>query len=212
MQSITSNQSSAEVPINENFLNVQWAEGFGRDPTTCTGLTWGFLAGYYMLNGLPTLVAAGTLSLTASVTNYVGLTQAGVVAVPSPSTTASPLHIPLFTVVTGVSSVSSYVDTRNANHFAKMGYGIATQAMADANQTITQDKALCDTIVTTGALTGTRNLVVPLVKRRWTVRNTCTGGSVQVIGASGTGITIATVKTAIVECDGTNVLRITADT
>ena len=55
------------------------------------------------------------------------------------------------------------------------------------------------------------NLVVPLLRRRWTVRNTCTGGSIQVIGASGTGITIATVKTAIVECDGTNVLRITAD-
>lgn len=209
MQTIASNQSSAEVPINENFENVKWAEGFGRDPTTCTGLTWGFLAGYYLLNGVPTLVAAGTLTLTASVTNYVGLTQAGVVA--NAATTANPLHIPLFTVVTGTSTVSSYVDTRHAKNFARMNHGIGTQAMADANQTITQALALCDTIVTTGALTGTRNLVVPLVKRRWAIRNTCTGGSIQVIGATGTGVTIATVKTAIVECDGTNVNRITAD-
>ena len=83
--------------------------------------------------------------------------------------------------------------------------------MADANQTITQAQALCDTLITTGALTATRNLVVPLVRRRWVVRNNCTGGSVQVIGASGTGVTIATAKVAIVECDGTNVLRVTAD-
>jgi len=209
MQTIASNQSSAEVPINENFENVKWAEGFGRDPTTSTGLTWGFLAGYYLLNGVPTLVAAGTLTLTASVTNYVGLTQAGVVT--NAATTANPLHIPLFTVVTGVSTVSSYVDTRHAKNFATMNHGIGSQAMGDANQAIVQALALCDTIVTTGALTATRDLIVPLMKRQWTVRNTCTGGSVRVIGASGTGITIATVKTAIVECDGTNVLRITAD-
>ena len=209
MQTVAANQSSAEVPINENFANVLWAEGFGRNPVTSTGLTWGFLAGYYLLNGVPTLVAAGTVALTASVTNYVGLTQAGVVT--NAATTANPLHIPLFTVVTGGSTVTSYVDTRHAKNFARMNHGIGTQAMADANQTLTQALALCDTIVTTGALTATRNVVVPLVRRRWTVRNTCTGGSVQVIGASGTGITIATVKTAIVECDGTNVLRITAD-
>ena len=85
------------------------------------------------------------------------------------------------------------------------------QAMADANQTITQSMSLCETLVTTGALTATRNLVVPLRRATWIVRNDCTGGSIQVIGATGTGTTIATVKTAIVSCDGTNVVRVTAD-
>ena len=60
-------------------------------------------------------------------------------------------------------------------------------------------------------VTATRDVIVPLVPRVWFVRNTCTGGSIRVIGASGTGITIATVKAAIVSCDGTNVNRITAD-
>ena len=83
--------------------------------------------------------------------------------------------------------------------------------MADANQTITQAMSLCETLVTTGALTATRNLVVPLRRATWIVSNDCTGGSIQVIGATGTGTTIATVKTAIVSCDGTNVVRVTAD-
>ena len=126
-------------------------------------------------------------------------------------TTRDPRYAPLYSVVTTVSGVTSYTDERDAASLARLSYGIATQAMADANQTITQAQALCDTLITTGALTATRNLVVPLVRRRWIVRNNCTGGSVQVIGASGTGVTIATAKVAIVECDGTNVLRVTAD-
>ena len=208
MQNIASNQSSAEVPINENFVNVLWAEVYARNPTTTTGLTWGYVGGYYVLNGVPTSVAAGTVTLT-NATNYVGLSQAGAVVVTA--TTPNPLHVPLYTVVASGGVVTSYLDTRSAKQLAHQFYGIGTQAMGDANQTLTQALALCDTIVTTGALTATRNLVVPLVKRRWAVRNTCTGGSIQVIGASGTGITIATVKTAIVECDGVNVLRLTAD-
>ena len=209
MQNIASNQSSAEVPINENFTSVLPAELFAYSPVTSTALTWGYRGGQWPVNGLPTTMADGTVALTASSTNYVGLSQAG--AIVNTVTTRNPLHTPLYTVVTGVSTVTTITDTRNAALMTKMAYGIGTQSMADANQTLTQTLALCDTIVTTGALTGTRNVVVPLVRRRWTVRNTCTGGSVQVIGASGTGITIATVKTAIVECDGTNVLRVTAD-
>ena len=64
----------------------------------------------------------------------------------------------------------------------------------------------------TGTLTATRDIVVPLVgKRQWTVYNG-TGQSLRFIGASGTGITIATGKHAIVRSDGTNIVRVTADT
>lgn len=209
MQNVAANQSSAEVPINENLLNVLWAEVFARNPLTTTGLTWGFVGGQLPINGLMTAIAAGTVALTASSTNYVGLSQAGTVV--NTVTTRNPLHVPLFTVVTGVSSITSYTDTRSAEQLQRIAYGIATRAMADANQTLTQAEALCQSITTTGALTAQRNLVVPLVRRRYTVRNTCTGFGVQVIGASGTGIVIGVAKVADVECDGTNVLRITAD-
>jgi hypothetical protein len=52
-------------------------------------------------------------------------------------------------------------------------------------------------------------VTVPLIRRRWEVRHTGTDFAIQVIGA--TGITIDVAKTAIVECDGTNVFRVTAD-
>lgn len=200
--------ANADVRVNENFDAGSPAMMFGRRAAATTGLTWAYYGGSIPVNGVATAIANGTVTLTASATNYVGLTQAGVVVA---SATADPLHIPLYTVVSGASTVTSYTDTRNAAHLEKLAYGIATQAMADANQTITQAQALCNTLVTTGALTAARNLVVPLLRRGWTVRNTCTGFGVQVIGATGTGITIGVGKVAIVECDGTNVLRVTAD-
>lgn len=209
MQNIASNQASAEVPINENFTNVLWAELFARNPVTTTGLTWGYVGGQWPVNGAPTTIASGTVALTASAANYVGLTQAGAVVVTA--TTPNPLHAPLYTVVTGASTVTSYTDTRNARQLAQHAYGIASQALTTANVTLTQAQALCDTLVVTGALTAQRDLVVPLLRRRWTVRHNGTAFDIRVIGATGTGITIGIGKVAIVECDGTNVLRITAD-
>jgi|SRR5882724_3940093 len=88
---------------------------------------------------------------------------------------------------------------------------IATQAMADANQTLTAQQSTTVSITTTGALTAQRNLVVPAIPRIYTVYNACTGAGIQVIGASGTGIVIASTKRAMIQYDGTNVVRLTAD-
>jgi hypothetical protein len=88
---------------------------------------------------------------------------------------------------------------------------------SDANKTLTAPE-YSNHLLDIGAgftLTAQRNLVVPLTPagRRWTVRNASTGGqAVQVIGATGTGIVIATTKYAVVESDGTNIIRITPDT
>ena len=212
MQTLSSSQVSAEVPINENFANVLQAEIFAKNPLTTTGLTWGYVGGQFVVNGVPTTIANGTVALTASVTNYVGLTQAGAVA--NAATTPNPLHIPLFTVVTtssGISTVTPPVDTRNPKLFDRMSYGSMSQALTTANVTLTQAQALCDVLIATGALTGIRDFVVPLLRRRWTVIHNGTAFAMRVIGASGTGITIAIGKTADVMCDGTNVVRLTAD-
>jgi hypothetical protein len=205
-------QANAETSINQNFINVLWAELFAMDPITTgitTLLTFGFKGGQYPINGLMTAIADGTVTLTASSTNFVGLSQAGTVVVTL--TTANPLHAPLFTVVTGATTITTILDTRSAKHLHRIAYSISTQAMADANQSLTQALALCDSLITTGALTAQRNLVVPLIKRLYTVRNNCTGFGIQVIGATGTGIIIAIAKCAMVEWDGVNVVRVTAD-
>ena len=62
---------SPEVQMNENFLSLNWAAVFGVDPTTTTGLTFGYCGGRW--NGI--LVVAGTVTLTGegspTPTNYV---------------------------------------------------------------------------------------------------------------------------------------------
>lgn len=205
---LSESQDNQETVINELIDAASPSTYFGRNADTCTGLTWGYFGGKYLANGTPTSVANGTVAITSSSTRYVEINQSGVV---SSNSTRSPTRCPLYTVVTSATAVTSYTDERDPAVIARYFEGVTTQAMADANQTITQAQSLCRTIVTTGALTATRNLVVPLKNATWTIRNECTGGSIQVIGSSGTGITIATGKTAIVYCDQTNVLRVTAD-
>jgi len=92
---------------------------------------------------------------------------------------------------------------------------IAGVNMNNANQTLTAIQGIAISITCTStptAMTATRNLVVPSTPRVYTVfNNNGAGFGIQVI-ASGTGITIADGKRAIVQCDGTNVVRITPDT
>ena len=56
------------------------------------------------------------------------------------------------------------------------------------------------------SLTATRNLIAPMVEGfMWAVENATTGGhAIQVIGATGTGVTIPSGYTMPVYCDGTN--------
>ena len=62
-----------------------------------------------------------------------------------------------------------------------------TLTNTNASQTARNLRLRC-----TGTTGGsTRNLVVPLRRATWIVRNDCTGGSIQVIGATGTGKTFA---------------------
>ena len=112
-------------------------------------------------------------------------------------------------MVAGSATVTSYTDQRLAvpDH-----HGLLSKALAsDANYTLTQAEARNQILQFTGTLTATRNMVLPLTPRQWTVYNG-TGQSLQFIGASGTGVTVATLKRAIIYADGTNIVRVTADT
>jgi hypothetical protein len=205
---LSTSQAGKEVRINQLLDSMSPASLGGRRESTTTGLAWGYYGGQIVVNGNPTDIANGTVALTASSTNYVQITQAGTIVV---GTTRDPRYAPLYTVVTTVSGVTSYTDERDAVSLDRLAHGNTSIAVTTANVTLTQAQALCDTLTVTGALTAARDLIVPLVRRRWVVRHTGTSFDVRVIGATGTGITIGIAKTAIVECDGTNVLRVTAD-
>jgi hypothetical protein len=204
---ISSSQASKEVTANALFDAASPAILFGRRASTTAALTWGYYGGTIMVDGVLTAIANGTVALSASTTNYIEATRAGVV---SKNTTGfTPGSTPLYSVVTGASTITSYTDYRLTN---PQRTGKLVLAMADANQTLTCAQAMNDILELTGALTALRDVVVPLPVQQWIVfANTSGGFGVQIIGATGTGITIADGKRAIVYSDGTDIVRATAD-
>ena len=204
---IVQGQGSQDLAANAVFDAASPAATYGRRMSTTTGLVWGYYGGKVQLAGAVTSIANGTVTLTASTTNYVEAhPETG--AVSKNATGFTPGYLPLYTVVTGAATISSYTDQRT-NYVLN---DALAKALTDANATLTQAEGACSTLTFIGTLTATRNITVPLVgKRQWTVYNG-TGQSLQFIGATGTGITVATLKHAIVRSDGTNIMRVTADT
>ena len=103
----------------------------------------------------------------------------------------------------------------SAGQLQSLGPSIAAVTWpSDANYTAVSASYSKRVIVLSGAtLTATRDYVLPTVAGYlWTIFNN-TGGAQSIVAktAAGTGITIATGKTASVYCDGTNVLRSSAD-
>lgn len=108
--------------LNENFVSVSPAGLYGRDPNSTTGLTWGYLGGNF--SGV--VVASGTVALTASATNYVvahRTTGAVTVATNTTNWANTGTYLPLYQIVAGVSSVTSYDDFRQAIGGASGGGG-----------------------------------------------------------------------------------------
>ena len=207
---LTTAQAGKETTVNELMGAFSIASVLARRQSS-SGLSWNYYGiDRWYINASATTKANTTLTLTASSTRYVAADRA--LAVSDNATAFPPDKLALYKVVTGTATVSSYEDHRDLHHVARFLYGRFSLAMADANKTLTYEQAMCESMELTGALTALRDVVVPLVPRAWTVfANTSGGFGVRVIGASGTGITVADGKRAIVECDGTNVVRVTAD-
>ena len=107
IDSIASNQSAKEVLANALFDAASPAMLWGRHASACVGLTWGYYGGWYVGQ-----ISNGTVSLTASTTNYLMADPVtGAVTVNTTGFTAG--LIPLYAVVTGTSTVTSYTDERS---------------------------------------------------------------------------------------------------
>ncbi len=205
---LTSSQSSKEVTVNE-LMNAISQTAFGGRRQSSSGLSWDYFGGRILVDGVSTAIANGTVTLTASTTNYVEATRAGVV---SKNVTAfTPGSVALYKAVTGASTVTSYEDHRP---WVSLAPGRLSVAQGDvASLTLTHAQSLSDILEFTGALTVQRNVVLPLATKQYTVFNNTTGGfGLQFIGATGTGVIVAATKRAVIYADGTNIVRVTADT
>ncbi len=114
---ISASQGGKEITANALFDAASPGTTFGRDQVTSIGLTWGYLGGVIRPAGVPTPVVNGTVALTASSTNYIYSTSAGVVTVvtSAPGSWPGPLAagaIALYEVVTGTASATSWIDYR----------------------------------------------------------------------------------------------------
>ena len=205
---IVQSQASKEITANGFFDAASPATLYGRRQSTTSGLTWGYYGGNVLVNGVLTQIANATLTLTTSTTNYVEAEPTtGDVSFNTTGFTVG--RTPLYTVVTGTATVTSYTDHRLAVPDVT---GRLAKAVADANTTLSFAEIRNQIIEFSGTLSATRNIVLPLKPRQWTVFNNTTGSfGLQFIGATGTGITVAAGKRAIIYADGTNIVRVTAD-
>lgn len=182
---------------------------YGLKYSATSGLALGLHGGKVAINGVVTVIADYSGTLTASTTNYVEANPAtGAVSKNTSGYTPGYWRIGRATAGT---STFTWQDDRFLN-FGKQTALLTKAFPSDANYTLTAAEADVDVIkVSSGTITATRDLIVPIgfPKQWWIVNGNAQ--SVRVIGASGTGITVATGKAALVMADGTNVIRLTAD-
>ena len=198
--------ASPETQMNNNAIATGPAGMFGIKLKTTSGLLLAIYGGLLYVDGVATAIAdldGGTrITLTGSTTNYVERTRAGVVSANTSGFTAG--RIPLYTVVTSSTAITSYTDYRDFTtplQKARVGVTVTT-----TDVTLTAAQARVDEVKATGTLTGNRNLIVPTVAGAWIVDNATAGAfTLTVKTAAGAGVVVPQGSATLVYCDGTDV-------
>lgn len=122
---IQPNSANKEAVANALFDAASPSMLWGRHASACNLLTWGYYGGNFQVGTTSNPIANGTLTLTASTTNYVQAdATTGAVTVVTGSFTSG--KIPLYTIVTNASTVTSYTDLRSPGTGGGGGSGTVT--------------------------------------------------------------------------------------
>lgn len=210
LDAISVSQSAKEVTANELFDALSPASLFGRRASACAGLVWGYYGGPMVVDGALTPIGNSTIALAANSTVYVEASRGGTVTSNATEFTAG--RIPLYTVITGASTVSSYTDHRAWAAIPGVGSRVSLSVAGSSNVTLTAAQARAGALEFAGILTGSISVIVPDGPQSWVVTNNTTGGSytVTVRTASGAGVIVARTATVGVVADGTDALGINA--
>lgn len=207
---LSSQQLGKDVTANDLFNAGSPATLFGRRGSLCSGLNWFYYGGTMLVDGLMTTISnnAAALVLAANSNNHIEADRSGVVT--SNTTAFTPGRIPLYTAVTGPSTVINYIDYRSyRTAISSTSKGSETVTTADVTMSVVT--ARCRYITVSGALTGNRNLIVPNDWEGIIFNNTTGAFTLTVKTSGGSGIVVAQTKRATIFADGTNVVRTTAD-
>jgi hypothetical protein len=133
MLQISASQANKEATLNALVDALSPASLYGRNAVTTAALTWGYYGGTVSISGAPMQIANGTVTLAPSTTNYVEANQStGAVSVNQTGFTTG--RTPLYTVVAGASTVTSYADLRTGGQ-GPAGPAGATGATGPAGPT-----------------------------------------------------------------------------
>src|SRR5665213_1126498 len=136
IDTISSSQAQKEVTANSLFASFSPSSAYGRHDSQCAGLVWAYYGGVWPLAGVPTVIANGTLTLTASSTCYIRRKESDgtvdfVTSAPSGWPSPSGGYDALYDVVVGASQVSTWNDWRLA-----VGTGGGTGATGPTGATV----------------------------------------------------------------------------
>lgn len=208
LTTISSSQADKEGTANELFNGASPALLFARNSTS-TALTWNYYGGKMLVDGVITSIANGSVALTGSTTCYVEATRFGVVSVNTTGFTAG--RIPLYQIVTGSGTVTSYTDKR-CLWIPQEGL-LRISAGSPSSLALNAEQCLANTIEVTGSPSSEFDLIVPPIVKTWIVFANTTGNGVKVMnsGSPQSSVSIGVGKHAIVRSDGGQVYRVTAD-
>lgn len=175
-----------------------------------TNLTYGYLGGIIRRGSTLQVVAAGTVTCTASQTNYVELDlEAGTVSANTTGFTSG--RYPLATVVCDATKKTAINDRRTWVE-ARRNLRLSKSVAGGVDVTLTNTEGAHEILEFTGALTANINVIVPSIDRQWTIANLTSGAyTLTVKRSSGTGVAVTQGMRCIVYGNGTNVVRVTAD-
>lgn len=147
---IQQNQAYKEVTANGLFDAMSMAAIYGRRESACIGLTWAYFGGNVVKSdGTMVQIANGSLTLTASTTNYIVAQKSdGAVSVASATTnwndTAN--YWRLYSVVTGTATVTSYTDSRELARITGVGTGLVAPVTKTTSFTLgaNENEVICN--------------------------------------------------------------------
>lgn len=142
MQELTEAQANPEVVLNENFETLEHQSVYGKRQPATTGLTWGYYGGRW--GGAA--IADGTLSLSASSTNYVVvLRSSGAISVSTTNTNWNNTtdYARVYLITTSASAVSTVQDHR-VGPYGVHGQSTATGGSVDADDVTYTPTTLSD--------------------------------------------------------------------
>lgn len=201
-------QADPQVPVNENFQTLEHMAVYAKDPATTAGLTWGYLSGRW--SGF--VVAAGTLALTASATNYVVVQRStGAISTSTANTHWNDVaaYARVYKLTTGATTVTAVEDWRVG------GAGVFGQPAAGSGGAVAAIPIACSdeaTALTVGTAKVTFRMpyAMTLTAVRASLTVAQTSGSLLTVDINAGGASILSTKLTLDNTEKTSTTAATA--